>query len=142
MSLKDKLAAAMNRAKQSPMDGGDKKKKNSNKKPSTPIYLPLNKVGKISTNTSTGLSGVNTASSPSAPAQKTKADYKAERYAARQEFKTKKQAARQETKLDRIKSGESGRVLKAAEGAAGVAGTVLGLAETAKRIFKKNNSGE
>ncbi len=142
MNLKVKLAAAMNRAKQSPMDGGDKKKKDSNKKPRTPIYLPLNKVQKISTNKSTELSGINKTSSPSAPAQKTKADYRAERYAARQEFKTKKQAAKQENKLDRIKSKESGGALKAAEGVAGVAGTVLGLAETAKRIFKKNNSGE
>lgn len=69
-------------------------------------------------------------------------DYKQERRELKQQYKTERYKARQESKLDKIKSKESGSGLKKVEGALGAAGTVLGLAETAKRIFAKNKNQE
>jgi len=56
MSLKDKLAAAMNRANQSPMDDGDKKKKSSkNKKPNGTYIVSSN--GRVGRTTPSGVPG-------------------------------------------------------------------------------------
>jgi len=140
MNLKSKIAAAMSRANQSPMDGGDKKKKSSkNKTNSTIGTLPINKAKPIAYGGPKTLA-TNTQTQSATPKIKTKADYKAERYQARQEFKTKKQEAKQERRLDAIKSKESGSGLKKAEGVMAGIGTALGLAETARRVFAKNKN--
>jgi hypothetical protein len=141
MNLKSKIAAAMNRANKSPMDGGDKRKKSSKNKTTEKIGLPIKPVGKISYGGPKTLA-TNTQTQSATPKIKTKEDYKNERYQAKQEFKIKKQEARQERRLDKIKSREEGSGIKKAEGVMAGIGTALGLAETARRVFAKKKPGQ
>jgi len=121
MSLKNKLNAAMNKAKQykgGPGDGIAKKASGSTTSKTT-----------------------STPSTTSTPAAKTAADYKAERKALRQQGKNARIQARNEASVERIKNREEGSGLKKVERGAEVAATLLGTFSTAKKLFGKKNNG-
>ena len=136
MNLKSKIAAAASRGNIGP---GKKKKT-----PAQPMQkMPVNKATSITQNKG---AATPLQMRPTAPVEKSKAEYKAENASAKlknkyakkaenREYRQEKTAAKREAKLDRIKSGEGSnfgeKVTKAGEAGA----TILTLIEGVKRAF-------
>jgi hypothetical protein len=136
--LKRLIGNAMNRATSS---YGDPKKKSKDKTTKPAAKMPTRGASLLqSKRTDNTLSSYSSPAAPAAPAVKTAKDYRNERKTIKQEYKTEKMKVNNERKLENAATKQKVNVGKAVATATTAASGLLGIAEGAKALFKKNGN--